>query len=181
MNFEGTRSSLNVELWSWYAIPKALSWMQFIWFNLRLWNIQTTGAQENWDAMKALRRRSFICSNFKEYAILAKAFSFWLVLLERDLTRGSNVSFLSKWIPRSFSHLLLEMAILPMLIWISCVEFVRRCDFSGFAFRKLAVNHLNKVFEFFSRSCNTLFKFVRWVGSVVVCVVCNIYIREKLE
>ena len=24
MNFEGTRSSLNVELWSWYAIPKAL-------------------------------------------------------------------------------------------------------------------------------------------------------------
>ena len=39
------RSSLNVELWSWYAILQALSWMRFIWlFNLRLWNIQTTGA-----------------------------------------------------------------------------------------------------------------------------------------
>ena len=39
------RSSLNVQSWSWYAIHKALSWMWFIWlFNLRLWNIQTTGA-----------------------------------------------------------------------------------------------------------------------------------------
>ena len=65
--------------------------------------------------MKALRR-SFLCSNFKEYAILAKAFSFWLAFLHRNLTWGSNVSLLSKWIPRSFSHLLLEMAISPMLI-----------------------------------------------------------------
>ena len=40
--------------------------------------------------MKALR--SFLCSNFKEYAILAKAFSFWLAFLQRDLTWGSNVS-----------------------------------------------------------------------------------------
>ena len=34
--------------------------------------------------MKALR--SFLCSNSKEYAILAKAFSFWLAFLQRDLT-----------------------------------------------------------------------------------------------
>ena len=74
------RSSLNAELWSWYA-----SWMRFIWLcNLRLWNIQTTGAKENWDVMKALI--SFLCSNSKEYAILAKAFSFWLAFLQRDLT-----------------------------------------------------------------------------------------------
>ena len=64
--------------------------------------------------MKALR--SFLCSNFKEYAILAKAFSFWLAFLQRDLTWGSDVSLLSKWIPRNFSHLLLEMTISPMLI-----------------------------------------------------------------
>ena len=39
------KSSLNVELWSWYTILTALSWKRFIWlFNLRLWNIQTTGA-----------------------------------------------------------------------------------------------------------------------------------------
>ena len=65
--------------------------------------------------MKALRR-SFLCSNFKEYAILAKEFSFWLAFLQRDLIWGSNLSLLSKWKPRSFSHLLLEMAISPMLI-----------------------------------------------------------------
>ena len=34
--------------------------------------------------MKALR--SFLYSDFKENAILAKAFSFWLALLQRDLT-----------------------------------------------------------------------------------------------
>ena len=107
--------------------------------------------------MKALR--SFLCSNFKEYAILAKAFSFWLAFLQRDITSGSNVSLSSKCIPRSFSHLLLEIAISPMLILISCVEFVR-CDFSGYAFRRLSINHLNKVFKVFSRSCNTLLKFM---------------------
>ena len=65
--------------------------------------------------MKALRR-SFLWSNFKEYATLAKACNFWLAFLQRDLTWGSNVSLLSIWIPRSFSHSLLEMAISPMLI-----------------------------------------------------------------
>ena len=40
----------------------------------------------------------------------------------------------------------------------SCIEFVRRCDFSGFAFRRLSVNDLNNIFEIFSRSCNTLFR-----------------------
>ena len=107
--------------------------------------------------MKVLR--SFLCSYFKEYAILAKAFNFWLDFLQRDLRWSSSVCLLSKWIPRSFSHLLLEMAIPRMLIQISCVEFVR-CDFSGFSFRRLSVNHLNKVLEIFSRSCNTLFKFM---------------------
>ena len=78
--------------------------------------------------MKALRR-GFLCSNFKEYAIPSKAFSFWLAFLQRDLTSGSNVSLLSKWIPRSFSHLLFEMVIQPMLIWVSCDEFVLRMLF----------------------------------------------------
>ena len=109
--------------------------------------------------MKALKR-SFLCSNFKEYTILAKAFSFWLTFLQGDLTWGSNVSLLPMWIPSSFSHLLLEMGIPPMVIGISCVEFVRRCYFSGFAFRRLSVNDLNKVFDIFSISCNTLFKFM---------------------
>ena len=103
--------------------------------------------------MKA-SRRGFLCSNFKEYVILAKGFSFWLAFWQRDFTWGSNVSLLSKWIPRRFSHLLLEI-----LIWISCVEFVR-CDFSGFAFKRLSVKHLNKVYETFSRSCYTLFTFM---------------------
>ena len=66
--------------------------------------------------------KSFLWSNFKKHAILAKAFSFWLAFLHRDLTRDSNANLLSIWIPRAFSHLLLEMAISPMLIWISCAE-----------------------------------------------------------
>ena len=98
--------------------------------------------------MKALKR-SFLWSNFKEHAILAKTFSFWPAFLQKGLTWGSNVNLLSIWIPRSFSHLLLEMAIPPMLIWISCADFVRRCDFSWFAFRRLLVNYLNKVFDIF--------------------------------
>ena len=100
--------------------------------------------------------------NFNEYAILAKSFSFWLAFLQRDLTWGSNVSLSSKWIPISFLYLLLQMAVSPMLIWISCVESVRRCDFCGFAFRRSLVNRLKKVFETFSRSCNTLFKLDDW-------------------
>ena len=84
--------------------------MQFIWlFNFWLWNIhrqlehknwdvwmwsiQTTGAKENWDVMKALR--SFSYSNFKEHAILKKAFSFWPAFLQRYLTWGANVNMLS--------------------------------------------------------------------------------------
>ena len=81
----------------------------------------------NWAVMKALRR--FLCSNFKECIILAKAFSFWLAFLQRDLTWGSNISLLFIRMLRSFSHLLLDIAIPPILIWISCVEFFRRCDF----------------------------------------------------
>ena len=124
--------------------------------------------------MKALRR-GFLCANFKEYAILAKTLSFWQVFLQRDLTWGSNISLLPIWIPRSFSHLLLEMAIPPILIWLSCVEFVRRCEFSGFAFRRLSAKHLNEVFDSFSKSCNTLFKFllVEWgvlsSGQLAIC------------
>ena len=53
--------------------------------------------------MKALRK-NFLCSNFKEHAILAKAFSFCLAFLQIDLTWASNVSLLSKWIPRSYLH-----------------------------------------------------------------------------
>ena len=113
--------------------------------------------------MKALRR-SFLWSSFKEYTILAKALHFWLASLQKDPTWGSNVRFSSIWIPRSFSDLLFDMAIPPMLIGISFTEFVRRCDFSGFTFRRFSVKHLNKVFDFFSRSCNTLLKFmlVEW-------------------
>ena len=88
--------------------------------------------------MKAWRR-SFLCSNFKECAILVK-----FLLSVRD---GHS----------------------PNVIWISCVEFVRRCDFSGFAFRRLLLNYLNKVPDIFSRWCNTLFKFM-WVewGMLVI-------------
>ena len=113
--------------------------------------------------MKALRR-SFLCSNFAEYAVLAKSTSFWLAFLHRNLTWGSNGSWLSKWISRSFSHLLLEMTIPSILIWISCVYFVGRCDFSGFTFRRLSMNHQSKVLEIFPRLCNTLFIFllVEW-------------------
>ena len=38
------------------------------------------------------------------------------------------------------------------------VELVKRCDFSGFAFRRFSVNHLNKVFHSFSRLCSPLLK-----------------------
>ena len=42
--------------------------------------------------MKALRR-TFLCSNFKEYATLAKAFSFCLAFMHKDLIGGSNVNY----------------------------------------------------------------------------------------
>ena len=88
--------------------------MTFLWlFNFCMSNIQTTGPQENFDVMKALR--SFHLSNFKENAILAKAFSFWLAFLQRDLTWSSNVTLLSL-MDTQLSYLLLEMAIPPMLI-----------------------------------------------------------------
>ena len=45
--------------------------------------------------MKALRR-SFLCSNFKEYAILAKACSFWLAFLQRDPYMGLQCQFIIK-------------------------------------------------------------------------------------
>ena len=41
--------------------------------------------------MKALRR-SFLCSNFKEYAILAKAFSSWLAFFFRAILYGAQMS-----------------------------------------------------------------------------------------
>ena len=41
-----------------------------------------------------------------------------------------------------------------------CSVRKRRCDFFVFAFRRSSVNHLNKVFEIFSRLSNTLFKFI---------------------
>ena len=62
-------------------------------WNVWMWSIQTTRAKENWDVMKALR--SFPNSNFKEHAILKKAFSFWPVFLQRYLTWGLNVNMLS--------------------------------------------------------------------------------------
>ena len=50
-----------------------------------------------------------------ENSILAKAFSFWLAFLQRDLTWSSNVTLLSL-MNTQLSYLLLEMAIPPMLI-----------------------------------------------------------------
>ena len=44
---------------------------------------------------------------------------------------------------------------LNFLCWVR-----KKMCFSGFAFRRLSVNDLNKVFEIFSRSCNTLLKFM---------------------
>ena len=57
----------------------------------------------------------------------------------RNRTRSSNASLLSISIPRSFSHLLLEIAMPSMFIRISRVVLVKRRDFSSFA----SVNHLN--------------------------------------
>ena len=126
--------------------------------------------------MKALRR-SFLWSKSNEYAILAKAFSFWRAFLQRSYM-GLKCQFIIKMDTQklfritagdgNFTNVNLnflcyvrkKMATSPMLIWISCVELVRRCGFARFAFRRLSVNHLNKVFEFFSRSCNTLLKFM---------------------
>ena len=66
-----TRILPKTELWFWYTILKFLLQMRFIWLlNFRLWNIQITGAKENWDVMKALR--SFLYLDFKENKILSK-------------------------------------------------------------------------------------------------------------
>ena len=46
-------------------------------------------------------KETFFGLNFKEYAILAKAFSFLLAYLQRDLTWSSNVRLLSICIPRN--------------------------------------------------------------------------------
>ena len=92
-------------------------------------------------------------SNLKEYTVIAKALSFC-----REILHGPQMLACYKYgYPKAFPHLLSEMAIPPVLIWISCSGFVRRCDFSGFSFRRLLVNHLNKIFDICYRSCNTLF------------------------
>ena len=57
----------------------------------------------------------------------------------RNRTRGSNASLLSISIPKSFSHLLLKIAMPSMFIRISRVVLVKRRDFSSFA----SVNHVN--------------------------------------
>ena len=69
---------------------------------------------------------------------------------------SEKLTFLTPWYAhvRIHTYLLLEMAIhSPILIRISCAEFVR-CHFSGSVFWV----------DIYSRSCNTLFKFmlVEW-------------------
>ena len=113
--------------------------MPLIWlFNFRLWNIQT---------------RKLRCNE----SILASTFA------ERSYIR-LKYQLVINMISRIFSYIPLEMAVPPMLIWVRCVEFTRKCDFSGFEFRRLLVNHLNKVFYIFCKSDNMLFKFmlVEW-------------------
>ena len=44
-------------------------------------------------------RKSFLISNFKEYAMLGKSFSFLLAFCQKDLIWGSNVSLLTITIP----------------------------------------------------------------------------------
>ena len=106
--------------------------------NFRLWNIQT---------------RKLRCNG----SILTDIF------VERSYI-GLKCHLVINVISRRFSHLLLEIVVTPMLIWVCCVEFITKCDFSRFAFRRLSVNHLNKIFDIFYRSYNMLFKFmlVEW-------------------
>ena len=116
------------------------------WFSIvkypKNWSVRKLRCYESikyYNQYKVLR--SILYANFKEYVTLAKAFSFCLAFLQWDLTWSSNVSLLLIPIRRSYSHLLLEMAITSILTRISCVEFERRCDFSEFTFRRLSVNH----------------------------------------
>ena len=51
------------------------------------------------------------------------------------------------------------MAIPTIVIQISRVVF-EKYDVSGFAIIRFSVNHLNKVIDSFSRSWNTIFKFL---------------------
>ena len=95
--------------------------------------------------MKRLKG-SFLFPN-QAKVIFAKEFNFWLTFLQSDFTWDSNISLFSTLIPRNFSHLLLEMAILLMLIWIYFDVFVRRWDFSGFAFRRFLMNDFTKGFR----------------------------------
>ena len=99
----------------------------------------------------------------------------------REILHGTQTSTCyNKWIPRSFPHLLLEIAIPTMLIWISCVVFVKIRDSSGFAFRRFSVNHLNKVLNLFlDRVKHLIQTYVSWVGSVITGVVGAISRSEK--
>ena len=77
-NISILQSPSNVELWSWYTMLKALSWMRFMWlFNFWFWNIQITGSLRELRCYESIKK-NFFYSNFKEYTILAKAFTFWL-------------------------------------------------------------------------------------------------------
>ena len=106
---------------SLYTTLKALSWSLLMRaFSFRLWNIYIIGQYEKWQITKEFII-SFLCSKFINDASLGRALIFW-----KDSICSLKFRWLSILIPKSFSHLLLEIDSFPTAILLESLPDKRR-------------------------------------------------------
>ena len=68
-----------------------------------------------------------------------------------------------------------------MNLWISCVEFEGRCDFSEFTFRRFSLNHVNKVLALFRLGTHPLMSLFRSVCSLPLCPSIRPSVRHQIS
>lgn len=108
-----------------------------------------------------------LSTGFKQYAILAIAFSFWLFFFTERPYMGSK--FHMDTFTTGDRHCTDVNLSFCQKMWLFHVPI-----------RRLWVNQLNNLFDSFSRLCNIFFQIhVSSVGSVIICVVGNIQIGKN--
>ena len=127
-------------------------------FSFRLWNIQSTGQYEKWQITKEFII-SLLCSKFIDDASLDRAFIFWLAFLHKDSICSLKFRWLSVLIPKSFSHLLLEIVSFPTVILLESLSEKRRWYLPGLAFMLLPLNQFKSMFPKTSTLCITYAEF----------------------
>ena len=107
-----------------------------------MWNIHTTRQYKKWQITKE-SIISLLCSKAIDGASLDKALIFWSALLHKDSLKFRLLFIL---IPKSFSHLLLEIVLHPIMILLESLPERRRLYLPELAFILLSLNHLKVVF-----------------------------------